>query len=327
MKHWALAAGVALALTVTAAPPALAGSTESVGSTGGVGGTVRAAHGTAPVSGAVYFRYGRSGIEVLTHRGGWSAGPTVGGGAFAGQFAVAPGGRKVAWIDDRNRLRVTSAPGSGTNGVTGKVTDKVIARNAAYGGPCLTPAWTADGRRIAYPVKGTAEATTVAVVGADGRGRLDAGKTLGPCHLTWSADGRTLAGYAGDVDGVHLLDTGRRVSVRAPGIRLANHVESLSPDGRRVVVNAIGANTSGGDGSWPLSFTPSIHDTRTGAKVAIPVRGRLLGARYLSDGRLAVRVKGTAANTIVVLSRAGKEVQRVTEPARARNLGLLWVIG
>ncbi|WP_436757113.1 TolB family protein [Streptosporangium sp. V21-05] len=320
MKHWALAAGVVLALTVTAAPPALAGSTGSTGSDGSAG---RVSHGVAPVSGAVYFRYGSGGIEVLTHRGGWTGGLTVGGGAFAGQFAVAPGGRKVAWIDGKNRLRVTSAPGSGTN----RVTDKVIARNAAYGGPCLTPAWTADGRRIAYPVKGTAEAMTVAVVGADGRGRIDAGKTLGPCHLTWSADGRTLAGYAGDVDGVHLLDTRRRVSVRAPGIRLANHVESLSPDGRRVVVNAIGANAPGGDGSWPLSFTPSVYDTRTGAKVAVPVRGRLLGARYLGDGRLAVRVKGTSANTIVVLSRSGKEVQRVTEPARARNLGLLWVIG
>ncbi|GAA4185993.1 hypothetical protein GCM10022252_17290 [Streptosporangium oxazolinicum] len=325
MKHWVLATGVVLALTATTITPALAGSTGGFGGSGvagpteGTGGTALAAasHEAAPVSGAVYFRHGGSGVEVLTHRGGWTS-LTAGAGAFAGQFAVAPDGRKVAWIDDRNRLRV-KATGSGA--------ETVVARNAAYGGPCLTPAWTADGKRIAYPVKGTSEAVTVAVVGADGRGRFDAGKTLGPCHLTWSADGRTLAGYAGDTVGVHLLDTRRRTSSRVPGVRLANHVESLSPDGRRVVVNAIGANAESGDGSWPLSFTPSVYDTRTGAKVAIPVRGRLLGARYLRDGRLAVRVKGTAANTIVVLSRSGREVQRVTEPARAKNLGLLWVLG
>ncbi|MEV4379906.1 hypothetical protein [Streptosporangium sp. NPDC049644] len=295
MKYWALAAGAALAVSATATPAV-------------------ASPRTAPVAGAVYFRHTGNGIEALTHRGGWSR-LTAGGGAFAGQFAVAPGGGKVAWIDDKSRLHVRSATG-----------DRVIAKNAAYGGPCLTPAWTADGKRLAYPVRGTAEATTVAVVGADGKGSVNAGKTLGPCHLTWSADGRTLAGYAGDVNGVYLLDTRRRVSSRSPGIKLANHVESLSPDGRRVVVNAIGANAPGGDGSWPLSFSPSIYDTKTGAKVAIPVKGRLLGARYLRDGRLAVRVRGTTANTIVVLSRAGKELQRVTEPAGARNLGLVGVL-
>ncbi|MEU3163226.1 hypothetical protein [Streptosporangium sp. NPDC006930] len=354
MKHWALATGVALALTAVVTTPALAEGTEGTegfgaaagsfgetgGTAGGPGGTAQstgnidaAAESTggtapraisnataAPVSGAVYFRHGGSGVEVLTYRGGRSSGGlTAGAGAFAGQFAVAPDGRRIAWIDDKNRLRVTSANGPRTG--------TVIAKNAAFGGPCLTPAWSADGKRIAYPVKGNGEAMTVAVIGPDGRGRFNAGKTSGPCHLTWSADGRTLAGYAGDTDGVHLLDTRRRISSRAPGVRLANHVESLSPDGRRVVVNAIGANAPGGDGSWPLSFTPSIYDTRTGAKVAIPVKGRLLGARYLRDGRLAVRVKGTAANTIVVLSRSGKEIQRVAEPAWAKNLGLLWLLG
>jgi len=301
LKYWALAAGIALAVVAAAAPALAAPATVSPQA--------------APVSGGVYFRYTGAGIEVLTHRGGWSR-RTIGGKDFAGQFSVAPDGRGVAWIDAKSRLHVTSATG-----------DRVIAKNAAYGAPCLTPAWTSDGTRIAYPVRGTAKATTVAVVGADGKGRSDAGKTPGSCHLTWSADGRTLAGYSGDLDGVHLLDTRSRVSSRGLGGKLVNHVESLSPDNRRVVVNAIGANAPAGDGSWPLSFTPSIYDTRTGAKVAIPVKGRLLGARYLRDGRLAVRVRGTAANTIVVLSRTGKELQRVAEPAGARRLGLLGVLG
>lgn len=298
MKHWAIAVGTALAVSTAAvATPALASSR------------------TAPVTGAVYFGYQGSKIEVLTHRGGWTS-LAVGGGAFSGQFSAAPDGKRVAWIDEKSRLHVKSASG-----------DKVIARDAAYGSPCLTPAWTADGKRIAYPKKGTATATTVIVVGADGRNVVDSGKTVGICHLTWSADGRTLAGYAGDTRGVHLLDTRSRVSRKALGIKLANHVESLSPDSRRVVVNAISANDPAGDGSWSTSFTPSIYDTKTGKKITIPVGGTLLGARYLGDGRLAVRVKGGTANTLVILNASGKELQRVAEPTKARKLGLLGVLG
>ncbi|GHH63043.1 hypothetical protein GCM10017673_03250 [Streptosporangium violaceochromogenes] len=301
MKHWAVAAGAALVMTASAvtAAPAVAGAASSQ---------------AAPVAGAVYLAYRGGGVEVLTHRRTWSR-QTVGGPGFVGQFSAAPGGGRVAWIDARNRLHVRSAGG-----------DRVIAKDAAYAGPCLTPAWTADGKRIAYPVKGTASATTVKVVGADGRNPVKAGTTLGPCHLTWSADGRTLAGYAGDTDGVHLLTAGSPVSRRVPGVKLANHVQSLSPDGRRVVVNAIGADAPGGDGSWPLAFTPSIYDTVTGRKIAVPVKGRVIGALYLRDGSLAIRVAGRPANTLLVLDASGRELRRLTEPARARTLGLLHVL-
>ncbi|MGW4423084.1 TolB family protein [Streptosporangium sp. NPDC004631] len=296
MKHWAMAVGTAVAVSAVASP-------------------ATASSRPAPVTGAVYSGYQGGGVEVLTHRGGWSR-RSVGGGGFVGQFSAAPGGGKVAWIDSGNRLHVKTANA-----------DRVIAKDAAYGGPCSTPAWTADGRRIAYPVKGTAETTAVTVIGADGRNPVKAGRTMGVCHLTWSADGRTLAGYAGDTDGVHLLDTGSLVSRRAPGIKLANHVQSLSPDAGRVVVHTIGANAPGGDGSWPQSFTPSIYDTKTGRRLPIPVGGRLLGALYLRDGRLAVRVQGRPANTLVILDASGKEIQRVPEPAKARNLALLHVLG
>ncbi|MET8384557.1 hypothetical protein ABZV14_16330 [Streptosporangium canum] len=299
MKHWAMAAGVALAVsTASVAAPALASSQA------------------APVTGAVYFGYTEGQVQVLTDRRPGLTSVRIGGGTLSAQFSVAPDGRRIAWIDEKGRLRVGSASG-----------DKVIAKDAAYGAPCLTPAWTADGKRVAYLKKGTAAAMTVVVAGADDKGVADSGTTLGPCHLTWSADGRTLAGYAGDTAGVYLLDTRSRVSGKAPGIKLANHVESLSPDSRRVVVNAIGPNAPGGDGSWTPLFTPSIYDTKTGKKIAIPVKGRLVGARYLRDGRLAVRVRGTAANTLVTLDASGKELRRAAEPAKARNLGLLGVLG
>ncbi|MEV8630463.1 hypothetical protein AB0395_02290 [Streptosporangium sp. NPDC051023] len=299
MKHLALAVGTALAVSTAAlASPALASS--------------RAA--TTP--GAVFFGYKSGGVEVVTQQGGLSR-LSVGGGTFVGQFSAAPDGTKVAWVDSQSRLHVKSASG-----------DKVIAKNAAYGGPCLTPAWSADGRRVAYVVKGTATAATVALVGSAGGTPVTAGKTVGVCHLAWSADGRSLAGYAGDTKGVYLLNTASHVSTKVPGIKLANHVDGLSPNGDRVVVNALGPNAEGGDGSWPTAYTPSLYNTKTGKKITIPVRGTLIGARFLTDGTLVVRVKGKSFNTWVVLDPDTYKVsQRVSEIGQAKNLGLLNVFG
>ncbi|MFI7045383.1 TolB family protein [Streptosporangium sandarakinum] len=315
MKYRALVAGAALAVTapaLSAPAQASAGTAASAANPAAASAPARAA---ATVRG-VYFDYKDGGVRVTTGPGGRQVTIPSDKGSFVGQFSASPDGGRVAWIDDKGRLHVRSAAG-----------DKVVAVGAAYGGPCVTPAWSADGRRIAFPRRGDSEAATVAAVGASGGRVTVLGRTPGPCHLAWSADGRTLAGYAGDTDGVHLLDTRTHRSRKAPGIGLANHVGSVSPDGRRVVVQTISANAPGGDGSWPAWYNPSVYDTMTGKKIALPVKGRALSAHYLRDGRLAVRVKGASANTLVVLDRSGKEVRRVTEPASARRLGLLGVTG
>ncbi|MDP9845321.1 hypothetical protein [Streptosporangium lutulentum] len=312
MKRRALTLGTALAVSAATATVVTTPARAMVPAPAAAPARTSA---PAPLTGKAVYLSDKNGIQVLTYNGRWTS-QTVGGASFAGQFSVAPDGRRIAWIDGKNRLHVLSPAG-----------DKVVARNAAYIGPCLTPAWSADGRRIAFPLKGQSETRFVNAVDADGKNLTRIGKTLGPCHLTWSADGRTLAGYAGTTDGVHLLDTRLHVSRRAPGIKLANHVESVSPDARRIVVNTIGRNAPGGDGSWPTSFTPSIYDTVTGKKIPIPVGGKLLGARYLRDGRLVVRVAGRTANTLVVLNASGREIQRLAEPARARTFGLLGILG
>nr|BFE88524.1 hypothetical protein GCM10020093_111250 [Planobispora longispora] len=253
-------------------------------------------------------------MEALVHRRGAWTRRTAGGPGFVGQFSVSPDGRRIAWIDARSRLRVTGPSG-----------DRVIARDARYIGPCATPAWSPDGRRVAYPLDAEAGTPVVMVVGADGRGRARLGRTRGVCHLAWSGDGRVLAGYAGTTDGVCLLDTVTGKSRRVPGVDLANHVESLSEDGRRIVVRTIRRSEPAGDGSWPAWFTPSIYDTRTGRKIAVPVGGRLIGARYLPGDRLAVRVAGRTHNTLVIVSSGGTR-ERVAEPARVRKHALVRVL-
>ncbi|WP_066360675.1 TolB family protein [Herbidospora mongoliensis] len=262
----------------------------------------------APASaapGLVFYRY-ENGSAVYSPYG-----KTVVGGA--GQFSVSPDGRKVAWIDDSGRVHVRAGS-----------SDKVIAKGAVSGTPCATPAWSPDGKRIAYAMTAAESMAPIAIVGADGTGRKKLGKTYGVCHLAWS--GRSLAGYTGNTDGIHVIDTITGKSRKAKGVSGSNHVQSLSPDGRKVVFQALKPTAEGGDGSWPYWYTPRIVDTVTGKRVTPPVKGTLIGAMYLKDGRLAVRVKGAKHNTIVVLTPAMQVSAKFAEPAKYRSSGLLRVL-
>jgi hypothetical protein len=271
------------------------------------------AHATpAQVKGAIFLRYSDA-VDVYRYVPGQGFSKTMVGGL--GQFSASPDGKKVAWIDDKGRVHVTQ----GSN-------VKVIARGAVSGTPCATPVWSADSSRIAYAMTGAESMAPIAIVGTNGTNRHQIGKTYGVCHLAWSANGRYLAGYAGTTDGVFLLDVTTGKSRRAAGIKLANHVQSLSPDGRKVIVRRLSPNGEGGDGAWPIWYRPSIVDTVTGTELSLPVKGTLIGAVYLSDGRLVVRVKGKVRNTLVVLDPGLREVHRMAEPAKARKLGMLNVL-
>jgi hypothetical protein len=238
-------------------------------------------------------------------------------------YSVSPDGRQVAWIGNRGDVIVRSFSGGSARTVWKNATpdnDSAI----------LLGSWSADSTRLLINVSATA-GDQVMSVASDGSGHKVVGETEGPLHMAWSADGNTIAGYTGETDGVVVLDSRTGRTHRVPGISMAdrvlsNHVESLSPDGSKVVVHLIKPTDPGGDPGWPPSFKPTILDTRTGARVPIGVSGPLLGARYLPDGTLVVRKAGKANNTIIFLGPNGKVLKTQAEPAELHDAGLLSAI-
>ncbi|NRQ32342.1 hypothetical protein HII36_10900 [Nonomuraea sp. NN258] len=228
------------------------------------------------------------------------------------QFAASPDGKKAAWITNGGALQVKQ---------DGKTT--TLARKLQGGTPCLTPVWSPDSKQVAY----AAANDTIMAVKADGTGKARTlGVSKGVCHLSWSANGRYLAGYTGEANALYRLDVKTRKAAKAKGVKWITHVQSLSPDGRRAVVQFPANPDILGDGSWPTAFKPVILDMVTGKKANVPVTGTLMGAFYLADGRLVARVSGDEHNTLVVLDRAGKELQRIDEPAQAKKQALLQVL-
>ncbi|WP_405140079.1 hypothetical protein OG589_24915 [Sphaerisporangium sp. NBC_01403] len=299
MNNRALA-GAALAVVFTSAFASAPGASAEAGAA------------PRPITGeAVYFSYEQKfGVDRYVPGKGFVR---IGEPSDNSQFAASPDGTKVAWVTQRGEVKVKKGA---------KVT--TVAKNVPTGVPCLTPAWSPDSRQVAFVPAGKGD--SVMVVNADGTGRHQAGKTPGVCHLAWSGDGRYLAGYTGTADAVYRLDLRTGRSAKAKGITAPTHVQSVSPGGRDVIVNVVPKGEPTGDGGWPSAFRPTIVDMVSGKQVAIPVKGRLLGALYLPDGRLVVRVAGATRNTLVVLDRTGKESQRLAEPAAARKKGLLQVV-
>lgn len=263
---------------------------------------------TPELSGAAVYAGSPSNQLSRYESGEWS---TIARPGSMPQFAAAPDGKKAAWVTTNGRLEVRD----GTRTAT-------VVSGLQGGTPCLTPVWSADSTQVAYAV-----GDTIMAVKADGSGApRKLGGSPGVCHLAWSADGRYVAGYTGEANALYRLDVKTGKAAKAKGVKWITHVQSLSPNGRNAVVEFPANADTLGDGSWPAAFKPVVLDMVTGKRHAPAVKGKLLGALYLKDGRMVVRVAGSGHNTLVVLDAAGKEVQRVAEPARAKKQALLQVL-
>ncbi|GAA2208673.1 hypothetical protein GCM10009850_041310 [Nonomuraea monospora] len=241
--------------------------------------------------------------------GDWS---TIAKSGAMPQYAASPDGRKAAWVTTGGKLQVRDGAKTTT-----------IVSGLQGGTPCLTPVWSADSKQVAYTQAGD----TIMAVKADGSAApRKLGRSAGVCHLAWSADGRYVAGYTGEANALYRLDVKTGKAARAKGVTWITHVQSLSPNGRNAVVEVPADPSTLGDGSWPVAYKPVILDMVTGKKRAPAVKGKLIGALYLKDGRMVVRVAGASHNTLVVLDGAGKETQRIAEPAKAKKQALLQVL-
>ena len=166
-------------------------------------------------------------------------------------LAWSPDGRKLAFLSGAGcgdfcfSLYAVNSDGSGLRNLTAK-----LAGNGGPGrGPASDPAWSPDGRKIAFVRLNASFGTPIYVVDADGSGlRNLTPKPVGAFAYTpaWSPDGRKLA-FTSERDGnseVYVMNangSGRRSLTRNPAF---DADPAWSPDGRKI------AFVSNRDGSY-----------------------------------------------------------------------------
>ena len=147
-------------------------------------------------------------------------------------------------------------------------------------------------------------------------------------HATWAADGTAIVLAKGDGT-IVVTDAQGRNPRQVPGIGLtarkvpySNDIESVSPGGTRVALYLNDGTTPAGDIARGL-YCNAVVDTRTGAKVTLPITGQLMQAVFRPDGNLVARVKGQAHNRLVLISPDGRVLDQADEPAALKNTLLL----
>jgi Tol biopolymer transport system component len=170
-------------------------------------------------------------------------------------LAWSPDGRKLAFLRGRGcndftfSLYVVRSDGSGLRDLT----SKLGALNCGGGSPASDPAWSPDGRKLAFVRLNAGFGEPIYVVKADGSGlrRLTRSSAL-DADPTWSPDGRKLA-FVSARDGnseVYVMNadgSGQRSLTRNPAFD-AN--PAWSPDGRKIVFVS---NRDGGYGIYVMN--------------------------------------------------------------------------
>jgi hypothetical protein len=297
----------------------------------------------APPPSAVWFRYdtgGSGGGEVRVARarlGARRAASEPGIKLTAVNYTFSPNTLMRTWTEAGSTGKGELwAAGDGAR------TPRGVVATDSQAAPCARPAWL-DDRRIVYPAlhldaagnsSGPQRLKAVQVRAGDGHVRYKRLKAIGAtkyvCLLTASGDGGHLVGTDGQ-GGAGVIDVATGASRAIPGVGSFGHppyaadIRGVSRDGGVVAVRLSRDGATPGDGTrQTFARPPTLLDTRTGAKVPIPVQGKLVDAQYLPGGGLLVRVAGKPADTLVLLV-GGKEAGRWTEPAAMRTWGLLSV--
>lgn len=184
--------------------------------------TVQAVRGVARF-GDLHIREPASGYTLVATATGLNAGTST-------DFDVRPSGR-IAFVSDRDgapKIYVMNADGSGVS----RLTSGVEADSR--------PAWSPDGRKIAFARAGDSGTCGIYVMNADGSGLTRLTASCSDGHPTWSPDGARIAFSKWTLGS---LGTGIYV-MNADGSGVARLTEGLldaypawSPDGRRIAFN------------------------------------------------------------------------------------------
>ena len=165
-------------------------------------------------------------------------------------LAWSPDGRKLAFLTEGGcgqfcfNLYVVRSDGSGLRNLT----SKLAAGGGPGAGPASDPAWSPDGRKLAFVRLNASLGSPIYVVKADGSGlRNLTPKPVGAYAApAWSPDGRKIA-FVSDRDGnseVYVMNangSGQRNLTRNPAY---DADPAWSPDGRKI------AFVSNRDGSY-----------------------------------------------------------------------------
>ncbi|MFI7219311.1 TolB family protein [Micromonospora maritima] len=239
--------------------------------------------------------------------------------------AVAPDGRRVAWVDRDGVLRVADVDGGNARKLT-------PGGHQLVEGDCWNPTWSPDSRRLTVSVVLRTEPSPVGE-----KGVLDVvGGAYTPitevngCHPVWSADGKVLA-YA-DGEGrvaVNRPDGSAEKLIPGVGVRGARpsfDIASISPDGSRLALRLRGPDEPSGDVARELDANAVI-DTRTGREVELPLGGRTLRQAWFSGGgTLVARVDAGDHNALVLIDADGRKTSEIREPATLKDQQILQVV-
>ncbi|SCG55739.1 hypothetical protein [Micromonospora humi] len=236
--------------------------------------------------------------------------------------AVSPDGRRVAWVDPDDNLRVADVDGDNPRKLT-PGGHRQVERD------CWTPVWSPDSRRLTISVvlrpepapaweKGVVELNTGTYTRLAG---------IKGCHPLWSADGTVLA-YADGEGRVAVNRPDGSAEKLIPGVggsgaRSSFDVASISPDGSRLALLLRKPDEPAGDVARELDANAVI-DTRTGRQVDLPLGGRTLRQAWFgADGRLVARVNAGDHNVLVLIGADGRKISESREPAALKDLQIL----
>ena len=175
-------------------------------------------------------------------------------------LAWSPDGRKLAFLSQSGcgdfcfSLYVVGTDGSGLRDVTSE-----LERRGPGRGPASDPAWSPDGRELAFVRLSAGLGEPIYVVSADGSGlRRLTRNPANDADPTWSPDGRKLA-FVSDRDGnseVYVMNadgSGQRSLTRNPAF---DADPTWSPDGRKL---AFVSNRDGSYGVYVVNADGSGH--------------------------------------------------------------------